>query len=225
MSHSRRIVAPSFRVSRLFSQCRIGLPHACVRLTLAKGGPVIRVYAAAILAPLLVVGCADKYPPCSVDVSGSSGEYVPPAPTTEPNPDPPLPPGDPGPYGADDDHGYSRSPDGTGICRCSAEDAEHNPCDVDPDAQEGTAPTSEGEKDGLCDLRFEQDPDCLPSGDAVPQTGSMCGEVFWCCVSIVCHKYWAPPQESTTVWEPGPPYTWKRMGYFFAGSKSAGFMT
>jgi hypothetical protein len=120
---------------------------------------------------VLVFGCGETYPSCPVDVSGSSGEYVPPAPDPEPNPDPPVPPGEPGPFGADAEEGYRRLGDGQ-VCRCqlgslmcSAEE---------PTTSEGDK-GSEGKEGNGIDFR-----------DADQQTPSICGNVYWCCMSLRC---------------------------------------
>lgn len=130
---------------------------------------------------LLLAGCASDDLPCS-----PGGEGLPPGePVPEPVPGPTVPP-DPGDF-ADPEapHGYARV--NGEVCVCDARDAERLGCTADRPPDNAPANT------GPCDPDVYDPNSTINCGPAVseepePQTPTICGELFWCCLRIRCEN-------------------------------------
>jgi hypothetical protein len=152
----------------------------------------VKIHPAMLSLLIASIGCSAEYPSCPVETTedGTQTEQGPePSHDPAPGPEDPTTPTWPSGDGLADSEGYQRLGDGQ-ICRCDLSDplcSREEPtvrtsdavCNVkepeDPDCRSG------GVADGLCAFRVDGDPDC-----GEPQTPSICGNLYWCCLSVRC---------------------------------------
>ena len=142
-----------------------------------------RLVTAAFVGACVLSGCEEDYPPCSPFDEGVGGggsdavqaasgiaavAAVAGAVST-------------GAYGAGSDgdiYGYSRNPSGE-VCECDAQDMG---CVREPPPPMPVCGSDEDPGYGLCDWNH----------GTLPETPTICGNVYWCCFSIRCedgHKW------------------------------------